>query len=116
MKGFLSIIAYILVIIGALNWGLWGFFQFDFVAWLFKGNTTWASRLIYAIIGLAGLWHLGCFGKCCKAICCREGACCSCGHKHEGGSCSSCGCKEGTCSSCGHKSHSGTCSSCGCQK
>ncbi len=92
MKGFLSIIAYILVIVGALNWGLWGFFQFDFVAWLFKGNTSWASRVIYALIGLSGLLHLGCFGRCCKAICCRS--CCSCGHSHEGGPCSSCECKK----------------------
>lgn len=57
-------IALILVIIGALNWGLWGFFQFDLVAWLFQGNTTGLSRFIYAIIGLAGLWTLGCLGKC----------------------------------------------------
>lgn len=92
MKGFLNVVAYLLVIVGALNWGLWGFFQFDLVAWLFQGNTTMMSRVIYAVIGLAGLWHLGCLGKCCKAMCCKEGSCSSCGHCHKkDGSCS-CGC------------------------
>jgi len=83
MKRFLNIIAYILVIIGALNWGLWGFFQFDFVAWLFGGNTTWLSRLIYAIIGLAGLWSLGTCGRCCKALSCKPGECPTCGASHK---------------------------------
>lgn len=72
----LNMIALILVVIGALNWGLWGFFQFDFVAWVFGGTTTWIARLVYALIGLSGLWMLGMFSKCCKA-CCGS----SCGHK-----------------------------------
>lgn len=62
-------IALALVVIGALNWGLWGFFQFDLVAWLCKGNTNALSRLIYAIIGLAGVWSLGLLCRCCKACC-----------------------------------------------
>ena len=65
---FLNFIALLLIVIGALNWGLWGFFQFDFVAWLFDGNTTVISRIVYAIIGLAGVWSLGFFGRC-KAVC-----------------------------------------------
>lgn len=69
MKNFLNVTAYILVIIGALNWGLWGFFQFDLVAWLFGGNTSWLSRIIYGLVGLSGLWCLGSIGKCCKAMC-----------------------------------------------
>jgi uncharacterized protein len=73
MKRFFNILAYVLVIVGALNWGLWGFFQFDLVAWLFGGNTVWLSRLVYAIVGLAGLWMLGCFGTCCSALCGRQG-------------------------------------------
>jgi len=81
MKRFFGVLAYILVIVGALNWGLWGFFQFDIVAWLFGGNTTWLSRLIYALIGLSGLWALGFCGRCCKAICCKPGECPSCGAK-----------------------------------
>lgn len=70
----INVIALILIIIGALNWGLWGFFQFDFVAWLCGGDSSWLSRLIYAIIGLAGLWSLSFLGKC-KALCCGSGSC-----------------------------------------
>lgn len=82
MKRFISCLAYILVIIGALNWGLWGFFQFDLVAWLFHGNTTMISRIIYAIVGLAGVWSLSTIGCCCKAMC----------SKCEGGTGPKCGC------------------------
>lgn len=71
---FISMLAFLLVIIGALNWGLWGFFQFDFVAWLFNGNTSWMSRFIYAIIGLAGLWTLRCIPRC-KHLCCSSTKC-----------------------------------------
>ena len=45
-----------LVIIGALNWLLVGAFQFDLVAWLFGGQGSLFSRLVYTIVGLAGLW------------------------------------------------------------
>lgn len=76
----LNILALLLIIIGALNWGLWGFFQFDFVAWLFKGNTTGLSRVIYSIIGLAGVWSLGFLGKC-RALCCDSSCCSKCGKK-----------------------------------
>ncbi|WP_445479999.1 DUF378 domain-containing protein [Lysinibacillus irui] len=48
-------IALILVIIGAINWGLIGFFRFDLVAYLFGGQTAVLSRWIYALVGLAGL-------------------------------------------------------------
>jgi len=47
-----------LVIIGAINWGLIGFFQFDLVAAIFGGMSSWVSRIIYALIGLAGLYAL----------------------------------------------------------
>ncbi len=49
-------LALILSIIGSINWGLVGIFRFDLVAWLFGGQTATISRIIYAIIGLAGLW------------------------------------------------------------
>ena len=49
-------IAQILSIIGCLNWGLVGLFQFDLVAWLFGGQGSVVSRIIYGIVGLAGLW------------------------------------------------------------
>ena len=49
-------IALILSIIGSLNWGLVGIFQFDLVAWLFGGQDALFSRIIYTLVGLAGLW------------------------------------------------------------
>ena len=49
-------IALILTIIGALNWGSIGLFQFDLVAWLFGGQDNIVSRVIYALVGLAGHW------------------------------------------------------------
>ena len=48
----------ILIIIGALNWGLVGIFQFDLVAAIFGGMSGVVSRLIYTIVGLAGLWGI----------------------------------------------------------
>ena len=49
-------IALILAVIGALNWGGIGLFQFDTVAWLFGGQDNIISRIIYVVVGLAGLW------------------------------------------------------------
>lgn len=49
-------IALILSIIGSLNWGLVGIFKFDLVAWIFGGQAAVISRIIYALVGLAGLW------------------------------------------------------------
>ena len=45
-----------LVIIGAINWGLVGIFQFDLVAWAFGGTDAIISRIIYTVIALAGIW------------------------------------------------------------
>lgn len=58
----LDYIALCLIIIGAINWGLIGFFSFDLVAVIF-GNMTIVSRIIYAIIGIAGLYGLSFFGR-----------------------------------------------------
>ncbi len=49
-------IALILSIIGSLNWGLVGLFRFDLVAWLLGGQTSILSRIVYALVGLAGIW------------------------------------------------------------
>ena len=49
-------IALLLIIIGALNWGLVGLFSFDLVAWIFGGAAAVMSRIIYTIIALAGVW------------------------------------------------------------
>lgn len=46
----------VLVIIGALNWGSVGLFKFDFVGWLFGGQAATFSRIVFALVGLAGLW------------------------------------------------------------
>ncbi len=56
-------IALTLVIIGAINWGLIGFFQFDLVATLFGGADFWLTRVIYAIVGIAGLYTLSLYGR-----------------------------------------------------
>ena len=49
-------ISLILVVIGALNWGSIGLFQFDVVAWIFGGQGALISRIIYSLVGAAGLW------------------------------------------------------------
>ena len=49
-------LALILAIVGCLNWGLIGVFQFDLVAWIFGGQGNIVSRIIYTLVGLAGLW------------------------------------------------------------
>ena len=49
-------IAQILSIVGCLNWGLIGIFQFDLVAWLFGGQDSLFSRIVYTLVGLVGLW------------------------------------------------------------
>lgn len=51
-------ISLILVIVGAINWGAIGLFQFDLVAWLFGGQGAIISRIIYTVIALAGIWCL----------------------------------------------------------
>jgi len=49
-------LALILVIVGALNWGLIGFFGFDLVATIFGGQGALISRIVYGLVGLAGIW------------------------------------------------------------
>lgn len=49
-------IALVLSIIGCVNWGLVGLFQFDLVAWLFGSSAALLSRIVYTLICLAGLW------------------------------------------------------------
>ncbi len=49
-------ICLILAIIGGLNWGSIGIFNFDIVAWIFGGQSAIMSRIIYTIVGLAAIW------------------------------------------------------------
>lgn len=51
-------LALILVIIGAINWGLIGLFQYDLVAHLFGGPDSLVSRIIYTLVGLAGIYSI----------------------------------------------------------
>ena len=50
-------IALVLIIVGAINWGLIGIFNFNLVAAIF-GNMTLISRIIYGLVGLSGLWGI----------------------------------------------------------
>jgi len=50
-------IALVLIIIGAINWGLIGFFKFDLVAGIF-GQMSVLSRIVYALVGISGLWGI----------------------------------------------------------
>lgn len=54
-------IALALVIIGALNWGLVGIFQYDLVAALFGGSAALVSRIIYSLVALGGIWAISLF-------------------------------------------------------
>lgn len=54
--------ALVLTIVGAVNWGLMGFFKFDLVAWLF-GTLTLLTRIIYALVGICGLYCISLFGR-----------------------------------------------------
>ena len=51
-----------IVIIGAVNWGLIGFFNFNLVSFLF-GSMSWISRIIYAVVGLCGLYLFSAYGR-----------------------------------------------------
>lgn len=49
-------LALILLIIGGLNWGSIGIFQFDIVSWIFGGQTSIGSRIVYTVVALAAIW------------------------------------------------------------
>jgi len=51
-----NIISYILVLVGALNWGLYGIFDFNLVSWIFQGPRTVGSIIVYVLITLAAIW------------------------------------------------------------
>ena len=53
--------ALVLVIVGALNWGLIGFFGFDFISAIFGGMLSGVSRIIYALVGISGLYLVSLF-------------------------------------------------------
>lgn len=55
---FMDTLALLLVIIGALNWGLIGLFRFDLVAALFGGQASILSRIVYSLVGLSGVYGI----------------------------------------------------------
>ena len=61
-RNWLDITALILIIIGAINWGLIGFFEFDLISYFF-GTYSAISRIIFAIVGIAGIYSLVLFWK-----------------------------------------------------
>ena len=58
-----NIITLLLVIVGAVNWGLVGLFQFDLVAAVFGGQDAALARLVYIVVGLSGLFQLVPLGR-----------------------------------------------------
>lgn len=71
MKG-VHVISYVLVIVGALNWGLVGFFGFDLVASIF-GDMSAVSRIVYALVGISAVVMIATHKKSCKP--CSDGKC-----------------------------------------
>ncbi len=51
----LKTISAVLLVVGGLNWGLVGLFNFDLVAWLFGGSSALASQIVYILVGLAAI-------------------------------------------------------------
>ena len=58
MRTFLDRVALIIILIGAINWLCIGFFQMDLVATLFGGQAALLSRIVYSLVGLAGLYSI----------------------------------------------------------
>ena len=54
--------ALVIALIGAVNWGLIGFFRFNLVTFLF-GDMVWVTRIIYALVGICGLYLFTLFGR-----------------------------------------------------
>ena len=57
----MDFISLLLVVIGGINWGLIGIFQFDLVAYIFGGQAAVVSRFISTLVGLAALWCISFF-------------------------------------------------------
>ncbi len=61
-RNWLDVVCLILIIIGAVNWGLIGFFNLDLVSLIF-GNKSMITRIIFAVVGIAGVYSLVLFWK-----------------------------------------------------
>ena len=62
-RRYMDALALILIIVGAINWGSVGIFGFDIVGWLFGGQLSVISRIIFTVVGLGGLWAISFFFK-----------------------------------------------------
>jgi uncharacterized membrane protein YuzA (DUF378 family) len=74
-------IVMLLMVIGSLNWGLVGFFQYDLVSDIFGGMSTAAARVIFGLVGLAGLYGISFLCRCCGSCKCGPGGCSCCSKK-----------------------------------
>ncbi|HSX25428.1 MAG TPA: DUF378 domain-containing protein [Chlamydiales bacterium] len=72
----------LLMVIGSLNWGLVGFFQYDFISSMFGGMSMMGARVIFALVGLAGLYGIGLICRCCGCGC-KCGPSCHCCNKKD---------------------------------
>ena len=61
-NNFLKYSALTIAIIGAVNWGLIGFFNFNLVSMIF-GSMSWLSRIIYGLVGICGIYLLSFYGQ-----------------------------------------------------
>ncbi len=92
-KGGVSHVAWGLVLIGALNWGLVGIFDFNLVNWLL-GNWPMVERVVYILVGIAAVYGLVTVCRCCMKGAGASGCGCNggaCGAKGMGGACPMCG-------------------------
>jgi uncharacterized membrane protein YuzA (DUF378 family) len=69
-------VALLLVVIGALNWGLVGFFQYDLISDIFGGAMSTAARVIYSLVGISGLICISLICRCCGCKCGPKCGCC----------------------------------------
>jgi len=84
MEDFMKAVRFIvmlLMVIGSLNWGLVGFFQYNLIADIFGGMDMTAARVIFALVGLAGLYGIGYLCRCCGSCKCGPSCGCGCGSK-----------------------------------
>lgn len=74
MSKMMDKIALCVVLIGGLNWGLMGIFQFDLIAWAFGGSDSILSRILYIIVALAAIWCISLYFRKNELIGNRTGA------------------------------------------
>lgn len=71
-------VSWILVIVGALNWGLVGVFKWDLVGGIFGGMESVIARIVYILVAAGGLYLVFACKSCGKNTCCTDGSCAKC--------------------------------------